>query len=157
VELKREQTEKLRTAYEAARIVGREILIEIIASKAGPVDDRTTARALAELYDAGLKPDWWKLEPQANAAAWREIDAVIAARDPYCRGVVMLGLEAPMETLTAGFAAAKSSATVRGFAVGRTIFADAAKAWFAGRMNDEDAVKHMATRFGALCSAWEGA
>src|SRR5690606_12860861 len=155
--LKAAQVETLRTAYDAARGVGREILIEIIASKAGPVDDRTTARALAELYDAGLKPDWWKLEPQASAAAWREIDAVIAARDAFCRGVVMLGLEAPMEQLAAGFAAAKSSATVRGFAVGRTIFADAAKAWFAGAMSDDAAVADMTAKFRALCDVWEGA
>src|SRR5690606_8417101 len=139
-DLKREQTEKLRAAYDAARVVGREILIEIIPSKHGPVDDTTTARALTELYDAGLRPDWWKLEPQSSAAGWAEIDAVIEARDPWCRGVVMLGLEAPMETLTAGFAAAHTSSTVRGFAVGRTIFADAAKAWFAGTISDDEAV-----------------
>src|SRR5690606_36007840 len=78
--LKREQVETLRSAYDAARGIGRDILIEIIASKAGPVDERTTARALTELYDAGLRPDWWKLVPQPSAAVWREIDAVITAR-----------------------------------------------------------------------------
>jgi len=156
-ELKVEQTEKLRAAYEAARKVGREILIEIIASKNGPVDDTTAARALGELYDAGLKPDWWKLEPQATTAAWAGIDEVITSRDPLCRGVVMLGLDAPMEALAAGFATAKASRTVRGFAIGRTIFADAAKAWFAGTINDEEAISDMAERFGALVDVWEGA
>ena len=82
-------------AYEAARKVGRELLIEIICSKHGAVDDTTTATALTELYDAGLKPDWWKLEPQ-TAAAWAAIDRVIAERAiRYCRGVVVLGLDAP--------------------------------------------------------------
>ena len=157
IELKVEQTEKLRAAYEAARKVGREILIEIIASKNGPVDDTTAARALGELYDAGLKPDWWKLEPQATTAAWAGIDEVITSRDPLCRGVVMLGLDAPMEALAAGFATAKASRTVRGFAIGRTIFADAAKAWFAGTINDEEAISDMAERFGALVDVWEGA
>ena len=42
----------------------------------------------------GIKPDWWKLEPQADAAAWRETAAVIRQNDPYCRGIVLLGLEA---------------------------------------------------------------
>jgi len=149
------QLVKLRTAYEAARKVGRDILIEVIASKAGPVDGETAARALAELYDAGLKPDWWKLEPQTEAGAWDAIDQVIEARDPWCRGVVLLGLEAPQDELARAFAAAKGSRTVRGFAVGRTIFADAAKAWFAGSMTDEDAVADMAARFGALVEIWE--
>ena len=51
--LKATQTAKLVTAFEAARKVGREILVEIIASKSGPLNDDTIARALTELYDAG--------------------------------------------------------------------------------------------------------
>jgi 5-dehydro-2-deoxygluconokinase len=155
--LKAQQVEKLRTAYDAARAVGREILIEVIASKAGPLDSTTTARALTELYDAGLEPDWWKLEPQPDAAAWDAIDAVIAARDPFCRGVVLLGLDAPAEELRAAFRIAKKAKTVRGFAVGRTIFGDAARAWLAGRIDDAAAVKEMTERFAALCRAWEEA
>jgi 5-dehydro-2-deoxygluconokinase len=155
--LKAEQAEKLRTAYDAARAVGREILIEIIASKAGPIDRTTTARALTELYDFGLSPDWWKLEPQPDAAAWDAIDEVITARDPYCRGVVLLGLDAPPEELMAAFRIAKKARTVKGFAVGRTIFGDAARAWLKGEIGDAAAVKEMTERFSALCLAWDAA
>ena len=155
--LKAEQVEKLTAAYDAARKVGREILIEIIASKAGPVDDSTTARALGELYASGLKPDWWKLEPQPSAVAWAAIDRVIEAADPYCRGVVLLGLDAPADELKAAFKVAKGSRTVKGFAVGRTIFGDAARAWLVGRIGDDAAVADMADRFRALCAAWEDA
>jgi 5-dehydro-2-deoxygluconokinase len=154
-ELKAAQIEKLTSAYDAARKIGREILIEIIAGKHGALDDTTISRAMSELYDAGLKPDWWKLEPQASAAAWARVDEVIEARDPLCRGVVLLGLDAPQEALEAGFRAARTARTVRGFAVGRTIFAGAARAWFAGGMSDEEAVSQMAERFGALAGAWE--
>jgi 5-dehydro-2-deoxygluconokinase len=152
--LKREQTEKLISAFDAARKVGREILIEIIASKSGPLDDDTVSRALAELYDAGLKPDWWKLEPQASVAAWRAIDDVIAARDPFCRGVVLLGLEAPIETLKDSFAAALAARKVRGFAIGRTIFAEPAERWLKGEIGDDAAVDELAARFGALVDLW---
>ncbi len=155
-ELKATQIAKLRSAFEAARKVGREILIEIIASKHGPLKDDTAARALSELYDAGLKPDWWKLEPQASRAAWAAIDRVIETRDPLCRGVVLLGLEAPYEALKEGFAAARGARTVRGFAVGRTIFADAARAWLSGAMDDEQAIADMAGRFKALVDLWQG-
>lgn len=154
--LRHEQIEKLRAAFDAARKIGREILVEIIAGKHGPLHDDTVARALTEIYDAGIKPDWWKLEPQPNAAAWAETDAVIEARDAYCRGVVLLGLDAPQEELERGFAAARSARTVKGFAVGRTIFAEAARAWLDGRMSDEEAVADMAQRFGALVEIWEG-
>jgi 5-dehydro-2-deoxygluconokinase len=68
---------------------------------------------------------------------------------------VLLGLEAPQDELARAFAAAKGARTVRGFAVGRTIFAEAAKAWFAGAMRDEEAVTDMAARFRALVEIWE--
>jgi 5-dehydro-2-deoxygluconokinase len=51
---------------------------------------------------------------------------------------------------------ARAARTVRGFAVGRTIFAEAAKAWFAGTMDDAAAVADMAAKFGALVDVWEG-
>lgn len=154
-ELKNTQIEKLRSAYEAARKIGRDLLVEIIAGKHGTLADDTVSRAMTEIYDQGIKPDWWKLEPQASRAAWAAIDTVIETRDPYCRGVVLLGLEASHEALEAGFAAARASRTVKGFAVGRTIFADAAKNWLDGSISDEDAVADMARRFGALVDVWE--
>ena len=152
--LKEEQGEKLRTLYEAARKIGRELLIEIIAGKNGPLGEDTVARALAEIYALGVKPDWWKLEPQASRAAWAAIDQTIKANDPWCRGVVLLGLDAPRDVLEAAFAAAQSATMVKGFAVGRTIFAEAAKAWFASRMSDEEAINDMAARFASLTKAW---
>ena len=155
-ELKAQQIDKLRQVYEAARKIGRELLIEIIAGKHGALADDTVATALTELYDAGLKPDWWKLEPQASPAAWAKVDAVIATRDPFCRGIVLLGLEAPEEALRRGFAAAHTAKSVKGFAVGRTIFADAARAWLAGTMSDEAATADMARRFASLTEIWLG-
>ena len=48
--------------------MGRELLIEIIASKSGPLDETTIPRVMDELYALGIRPDWWKLEPQTSAA-----------------------------------------------------------------------------------------
>ncbi|CAM5294208.1 5-dehydro-2-deoxygluconokinase [Aquamicrobium terrae] len=155
-ELKAEQREKLRALFEAARRVGRELLIEIIAGKHGRLDATTVPRALEELYAMGIRPDWWKLEPQASAAAWADIEATIRRHDPWCRGVVLLGLEAPQDELEAAFAATAQASVVKGFAVGRTIFSHAAEEWFAGRMSDEAAVADMAARFGKLTEAWLG-
>ncbi|MBB6483213.1 bifunctional 5-dehydro-2-deoxygluconokinase/5-dehydro-2-deoxyphosphogluconate aldolase [Rhizobium lusitanum] len=153
-ELKTEQQEKLRTLFEAARKVGRELLVEIIASKNGPLTDDTIPTALEELYALGIKPDWWKLEPQESTSAWKKIDAVIAKNDPLCRGIVLLGLEAPAEELMRSFEATLAAPSVKGFAVGRTIFADPARAWLSGAMNDEEAIADMAGRFRQLTAAW---
>ncbi|CAN7192510.1 bifunctional 5-dehydro-2-deoxygluconokinase/5-dehydro-2-deoxyphosphogluconate aldolase [Mesorhizobium sp. LjRoot246] len=152
--LKEEQQQKLRSLFEGARKVGRELLIEIIAGKHGKLDDTTIPRALEELYALGIKPDWWKLEPQASAAAWAKIEAVILKHDPWCRGVVLLGLEAPQDELEAAFAATAKAPIVKGFAVGRTIFVHAAEQWLAGKMSDDEAIADMASRFEQLTDAW---
>lgn len=152
--LKEEQQQKLLALFQASRKVGRELLIEIIAGKNGPLDANTISRALEELYALGIKPDWWKLEPQASRDAWKNIEATIARRDPLCRGVVLLGLEAPQKELEAAFAATADVGIVKGFAVGRTLFADAAEQWLAGTMNDAEAVADMAGRFEKLTEAW---
>ncbi|MER9741552.1 5-dehydro-2-deoxygluconokinase [Mesorhizobium sp. M0187] len=152
--LKEEQQQKLRSLFEAARKVGRELLVEIIAGKHGKLDDTTIPRALEELYALGIKPDWWKLEPQASAGAWAKIEAVILKHDPWCRGVVLLGLEAPQDELEAAFAATAKAPIVKGFAVGRTIFVHAAEQWLAGKMTDDEAIADMAARFEQLTEAW---
>src|SRR5262249_25497486 len=151
--LREAQTEKLRTLYDAARRNGLELLVEIIAGRHGALGDDTVSRVLASLYAAGIKPDWWKLEPQPSAAAWKAIGATIAANDTWCRGVVLLGLEAPERELEDAFGVCADAPIVRGFAVGRTIFNEAAEKWLAGKIDDTAAVDDMAARFTALCRA----
>ena len=152
--LKTEQQQKLRALFEAARKVGRELLIEIIAGKHGTLAEDTIPRALEELYALGIKPDWWKLEPQASISAWLAIQAVIRKHDPWCRGVVLLGLGAQQEELERAFAATAGIDVVKGFAVGRTIFVEPAERWLAGEIDDEAAIAAMADRFGRLTEAW---
>jgi 5-dehydro-2-deoxygluconokinase len=153
-ELRETQERQLLQTFEASRRVGRECLIEIVAGRNGSLDETTLARVLTRLYDLGLRPDWWKLEPQTSAAAWTAISAVVSARDPLCRGVVLLGLDQPQDRLLAAFKAAACAPTVRGFAVGRTVFGATAERWFAGELDDEAAVAEMAERYAALCAAW---
>lgn len=157
VNMRVEQSQKLRTLYEAARKVGRELLIEIIAGKHGALDETTIARALEQHYALGIKPDWWKLEPQASVKAWDNISAVIAKNDPWCRGIVLLGLEAPQDELAKAFNAVAGQRLVKGFAVGRTIFNAAAQQWLAGQMSDVAATADMAERFGNLVELWNAA
>ena len=152
--LKRGQGDKLRALYDAALAIGRDLLIEVIAGRNGPLGDDTVARVLSEIYDLGIKPDWWKLEPQASRAAWSAIDETIRANDPWCRGVLLLGLEAHRDALVEAFAAAQSAGVVKGFAIGRTIFGEAAKGWLASQITDAEAIEDMATRFAGLSEAW---
>ncbi|MBT9386824.1 5-dehydro-2-deoxygluconokinase [Pseudooceanicola sp. CBS1P-1] len=151
------QEEKVRTLFTAGRRNGLEFLLEIIPSKVGPVDEETTATLIRQFYAAGVYPDWWKLEPLKSAAAWEKAIAAIEENDPHTRGIVVLGLDAPEAELAASFDVAAGYPLVKGFAVGRTIFGDAARAWMAGRMSDAAAVSQMAERYRRLCDIWDGA
>ncbi|POR53274.1 bifunctional 5-dehydro-2-deoxygluconokinase/5-dehydro-2-deoxyphosphogluconate aldolase [Bosea psychrotolerans] len=154
-ELKAAQEAVLKRVALACRQVGRELLVEIIASKHGPLHDDSTAQVLERLYAIGIRPDWWKLETQPSPAAWQAIDTVIATHDPYCRGVLLLGLDAPEDIVMQAFRGSRGAASVKGFAVGRTIFGEVARAWLSGTIDDETATARMAQNFGKLAAAWE--
>jgi 5-dehydro-2-deoxygluconokinase len=154
-ELKARQERELLRVHDAARTLGRELLIEVIAGRHGALGPDTVAAVLRRLYGLGIKPDWWKLEPQTDASAWRAVAAAIEANDPLCRGIVLLGLEAPEAELEAAFSSASQEPLVKGFAVGRTLFAEAARRWLRGEIDDEAAVADMAARFGRLVEAWQ--
>ena len=150
-----EQEATVKRLFEAARRNKLEFLLEIIPSKVGSVSEDTTSTLIRQFYEAGVYPDWWKLEPMASAQAWASIVATIEKHDAYTRGIVVLGLDAPEDELAASFEVAAQYALVKGFAVGRTIFGDAARAWLKGKMSDEDAVAQMAARFAHLCKVWD--
>ena len=156
-ELRADQEATVKRLAEAARANALDFLLEIIPSKYGPVDEGTMAAVIERFYRVGVFPDWWKLEPMTSDAAWHNACAAIEANDPHCRGIVVLGLDAPFEDLLASFRAAARHDMVKGFAVGRTIFGEAARAWLAGSMDDEEAVARMAENFARLCQAWDQA
>ncbi|WP_299785033.1 5-dehydro-2-deoxygluconokinase [uncultured Marivita sp.] len=151
------QVARVKRLFAAARRNGLEFLLEVIPSKVGPVDDSTTATLIQTFYDAGVYPDWWKLEPFTTEGAWENAVAAITRNDPRTRGIVVLGLDAPEEDLAASFALAAKQPLVKGFAVGRTIFGDAARKWLAGQMSDAEAVTQMADRYARLCNIWDEA
>lgn len=152
-----EQEEVVKRLWHASRRNGLEFLLEIIPSKVGTVDDMTTATLIQQFYDLGVYPDWWKLEPFKTAAAWQNAVEAIERNDPYTRGIVVLGLDAPEAELAASFAMAAKQPLVKGFAVGRTIFGDAARAWMAGDISDADAIDMMRGRYQRLCEIWDQA
>lgn len=155
--MRAEQEETVSRLFAAARRNRLEFLLEIIPSKVAPIDDETTARIIDRFYEIGVYPDWWKLEPLKSVEAWRQATDAVKRHDPYVRGIVVLGLEAPQSELEESFRLAAGFDLVKGFAVGRTIFAEAARNWLAGKVSDEEAVADMAARYDALCRIWDKA
>lgn len=154
-EFKAKQEETVSRLFTAARRNRLEFLLEIIPSKAGPIDDNTTARVIERFYEIGVYPDWWKLEPMKTRAAWANACDAITRNDEHTRGIVVLGLDAPAEELEASLAIAAEFDLVKGFAVGRTIFGDAARKWLNGLISDEEAIADMTARYRNLCNVWD--
>ena len=155
--MRAEQEATVQRLFTATRRNRLEFLLEIIPSKVGPVDDMTSARLIRRFYEIGVYPDWWKLEPFRTDAAWANACTAISENDPHVRGIVALGLDAPEDELAESFALAARHPLVKGFAVGRTIFADAARGWMAGIMSDAEAVELMTARYSKLCAIWDEA
>lgn len=153
--LREEQKSQVTLLQQACRATQHELLLEVISSKSPhPCTPDTVATAMEHFYEAGVYPDWWKLESPADAKTWRNIADVIGHYDPHCRGVLLLGLDAPEEEFKKSFALAAEQPICKGFAIGRTIFGAAAEEWFAGRINDDEAVRRMAEIYGRLADIW---
>jgi 5-dehydro-2-deoxygluconokinase len=156
-DLRGRQERQLKRLFDACRMTRHELLLEIILPGDMQADSQTMSRALARIYALDVRPDWWKLPPSRSAAHWQAIQDTIGQADPLCRGVLLLGLSEPEVELIACFATAAPFAIVKGFAIGRTIFHDVARAWFAGTTSDADACKAMAANFSRLANAWQSA
>ena len=153
-ELRTGQTATLAALAEACRDTSHELLIEIIVADAGKAEPSAAARVLEEIYAAGIKPDWWKLQPPAGTAGWQAIVDVITREDPFCRGIVLLGQDVPLEDLGAAFRLARQFDLCKGFAVGRSIFRQAAEAWFAGTMDDGAVIDAIAANYARVVDLW---
>jgi 5-dehydro-2-deoxygluconokinase len=150
------QIEAVRGLHRACQRTGHELLLEVIPPREMRQDDLTVVRAVSQLYAAGVQPEWWKLPP-LSAAAWAALAQTVEQHDPWCRGVLLLGLEASEDELWDAFCTAARQPICKGFAVGRTLFATAAQAWFEGQLDDAGVVADIATRYQRLIRMWQQA
>jgi 5-dehydro-2-deoxygluconokinase len=154
--LRTTQIASIKTLAQACAATGHELLLEVIPPAHLEQQDDTLARAMAQIYEAGVQPDWWKLPPPSERG-WALLEAVIQAADPQCRGILLLGLEASEDALLTAFQIGARQKLCRGFAVGRTLFASAAQAWFAGQIDEAAVVTDVASRYQRLIRIWQQA
>ncbi len=149
------QEETMAKVVRAAHGLGLEMMIEVIASRGRRNWPDAIPAAVERLYDIGLEPDWWKLPPPITAADWDRLEAIIDKRDPLCRGVMLLGLDAPEADVTAGFRLARGRKWAKGFAVGRTAFSRPAQAWLENKIGDAELKRDVEAGYRRLIAAWK--
>ena len=154
IEMKTEQDATLKQVYQACCRTGHELLLEVILPSDMEQNEEYYAEIITHFYHLGIKPDWWKL-PGVSAKAWAHISEVIQANDPYCRGILILGLDAPEDKFKAVFDASANAPLVKGFAVGRTIFGQPSGEWLSGKLTDDELIAEVSERYRRLIKLWK--
>lgn len=139
--------------YKACCASGHELLLEIIPPKDMAQDEDTLVRSLERFYNLGIRPDWWKL-PAPSRNTWEKLTQLINKRQPHCRGIVLLGLDAPLEVLKRDFANSKGFDICKGFTVGRTLWSSESRQWLANEINDEQFIERVSGNYQSLIESW---
>lgn len=166
------QATRLRRLGDWLRRHRREFLLELLvpaepgqlASVGGAAEryaselrPELVARSVVELQDAGLEPDVWKLQGMRSPDACRQVVAAVRRDGRDAARCVVLGAGAGDAEVDAWLVTAASIPGYVGFAIGRSIFAEAVEDWAAGRISREDAVTSVARRFRRFVAVDEGA
>lgn len=147
------QVRQITELYNACCKSGHELLLEIIPPADMPQNNDNVVKVMELIYDLNVRPDWWKL-PSQSVEAWQAISTLIEQRAPHCRGVIVLGLDAPLAELKEEFKKTADFPICKGFAVGRSIFSDASKSWLRNDIDDEQFKQTIASNYLQLATAW---
>ena len=163
------QLDRLREFSEACANAGVEFLLELLtpfndgeraAHDDGELENvvrpRLVTDAIAEIQAAGVEASVWKVEGVSDVAGCKAILAAARAGGRDDVGVVVLGAGAPRDTV-AGWLRAAAEAGYRGFAVGRSIWADALRALDVGDIDAPTAQRDIATNYLEMVDTFEHA
>ena len=153
-ELMSQQLQTLRRLARGCRAARRELLVELQVPEGRSYLPGELAELIELLYRHDVRPEWWKLPALADNSVWEEVGTVIDNEDPSCRGVLVLGSSAAHSELVSTFPVLAGAACIRGFAIGRAIFSEAAQQWLAQQIGDEQLVEAVASGYRRTIEAW---
>ena len=155
--LREQQDALILDVWRGCNKSGHELLLEVILPEDNPDHQESYyIDIIQHFYRLGVQPDWWKLPP-LSLKSWQTIGAIIEQQDPWCRGILLLGLDAPEDKLKAGFRDAAQAPWVKGFAVGRTIFGQPSRQWLQGELNDSQLTEQVKNNYLTLIGYWREA
>ena len=117
---------------------------------------RLIVEAIAQIQDAGVAADVWKVEGVADPVGCAAIVAAARRDGRDDTGVVVLGAGAGVDTVNRWLEAA-AAAGYSGFAVGRSIWADAIVAHDRGEIDAATARQRIAARYRAFIDTFQHA
>jgi 5-dehydro-2-deoxygluconokinase len=154
--LRAAQEARVRALWDACMSTEHELMLEVITPSDAAWGDWGMEGALERFYALGVRPDWWKLAAPSDASAWAKIEEAVQRNDPYCRGVLVLGLDATAEDLERSIVAAAHAPICRGFAIGRTIWRAPFERWLADG-DDASFQRDVAAGYARFVDVWRQA
>jgi myo-inositol catabolism protein IolC len=114
----------------------------------GEVRAELTVRGIAEIHEAGVEPDLWKLEGFEQPADYERVVAAARAGGRDHVGCIVLGRGEDAAAVERWLRAGAGVGGVVGWAIGRTIWWDPLRAFFAGAdATEEEAVTRIAANY----------
>ena len=113
---------------------------------------RLLAEYIRRAYARGIVPQFWKIEGVPDTQAMRIIDDAIVERAGPRQ--LILGKGAGLDAVSTWFEAARGAASPAGFAIGRTVYWDAACQFLLGQRAADDAVHEMAANYLEVIRLW---
>ncbi len=125
------------------------LMLELLFSV--PFKDRANhiTKTINTLREAGIHPAIWKLEGLPSAEDWGQVKKAARAAK-----LIVLGRGEDEKIVTQHVEIARDSGVVDGFAIGRTIFADAIAQIVQGTMSEDEAVDRIAENFTRFVEKW---
>jgi myo-inositol catabolism protein IolC len=173
-ELNRRQVARLRTLSDWLRAHDRRLLFELLVPPTDEQlrfvngsDDRydeelrpeLMRRAIETLQDAGIEPHLWKIEGVDDRDACRAIAATARRDGRHNVGCLVLGRGASVERVDAWLRAGAGVDGYVGFAIGRSIFADALRDFAANSPGHDPqrAIEEISARYRRFVAVYEEA
>ena len=156
VEDRRVQRERLRELSDFLAGEPIAFMLELIVGQRadGPdaiptVDVDGLCASMAELQDAGVRVDVWKVEGSSSPDDAAQIVAQARLGDPHVRCVV-LGAGASRDVVSRWLDVSAATPGFAGFAIGRSIWGESIVSWLDGTMRREQAIEEIAS----TCRRW---
>ena len=153
------QLSQLRKLADVCAALKRKLMVELIIPQGYPEPESpaltgsSMGDAIAEVYQAGIYPFWWKITALDSEVEWQTMTGVLDKYDPEV-GVIILGNNAPIEQLETCFRVARSTPHTCGFAVGRSIFWEPWEQFAEGKITETEVSSMIAERYQQVINIW---
>jgi 5-dehydro-2-deoxygluconokinase len=156
------QLTKLLDLQQWCVAAGKPLVLEVLVT--ATADDERFEREgrpqlLAEYirraYALDLVPQYWKIEGMPDAGAMRIVDDAIS--DKSGPRQLILGKGAGLDTIGTWFESAHGAKSAAGFAIGRTVYWDAATRFLLGTTPADEAMKQIVANYQTVIDLWRHA